>query len=256
MAFEHLFSPLQIGEREFKNRYWASPLNFIFNDWTGLVNDTELFFWLARAMGGVSVIDFGALLTTELGKKMAPHPWVYMTSHEEVPGLSFFTESMRLAGAKSIAQILPSASARSHTCSGLQGVAPSGGIVYPWVTIPSKEMNDVIKNSLMGVEYSREGRRYKAPREISREEIREPLEDHVKHMIQKLEANTHKGGWKHMSTRTLFGLLVDEVLELQEAIFEGNIDHIKSEASDVSNFSFMIADTERLKNVFSSEVKS
>lgn len=172
MAYENLFKPITIGEIEFKNRYWASPLNFIFNDWTGYMNDTELFFWLARAKGGVAAIDFGALLTTEIGKKMAPHPWIYLTSYDQVPGLYFFTESMHLAGAKVLAQLLPSASARSHTCSGLQGIAPTAGIVYPWATIPSKELNDFIKNNLLGVEYSKQARKYTPPRAVTKDEIK------------------------------------------------------------------------------------
>jgi len=172
MAFEALFQPIQVGKVKLKNRYICSPLNFIFNDWCGFMNDTELFFWLARAMGGVAAVDFGAVLTTELGRKMAPHPWIHMTGLEHVPGLAFFTESIHLAGAKAIIQVLPSASARSHTRSGLQGIAPTGGIIYPWVTIPSKKMLEVIKKGLMGVEYSKAARKYTAPRAVSKEEIK------------------------------------------------------------------------------------
>lgn len=179
MAFEALFQPMQVGEVKLKNRFICSPLNFIFNDWSGFMNDAELFFWLARAVGGVAAVDFGAVLTTELGKKMAPHPWIQMTGLEHVSGLAFFAESMHLAGAKAFIQVLPSAGGRSHPRSGETPIAPTGGIVYPWATIPSLDLHRLINQRLLGKHFSRQSRKYSLPREITKEEIKSMIRENA-----------------------------------------------------------------------------
>ena len=60
-------------------------------------------------------------------------------------------------------------------------------------------------------------------------------------MMDKLNKNSHKGGWREMSIWALFLRLCDDVEELKEAIctngFNGSI---QDEAVDVANFAMMI----------------
>lgn len=61
-----------------------------------------------------------------------------------------------------------------------------------------------------------------------------------KQMELKLRKNDHKGGWQRMDIKTLFHLLKEEIIELQEAIQDNS--NIIDECTDVANFSMMIAD--------------
>ena len=61
-------------------------------------------------------------------------------------------------------------------------------------------------------------------------------------MERKLQANEHKGGWKHDSAMSLLPRLRQEVQELTRAVGEGTDEDILSEAADVANFAMMVAD--------------
>lgn len=130
MAFEKLFEPLRIGSVEIKNRYGLAPFNSIFNDWTGQVSDEDIAALVARAKGGAGLIIVGSALVTELGKKVAPHPWLFITGIEYVPRLALLAENIHLCGAKAFIQILPTAGSRTRPWSGAQPVAPSAGVTY------------------------------------------------------------------------------------------------------------------------------
>ena len=52
MAFEALFEPIEIGSTVLKNRYGMAPCNFLFQDWTGMMTDEDIAYYVARAKGG------------------------------------------------------------------------------------------------------------------------------------------------------------------------------------------------------------
>jgi len=104
------------------------------------MNDTELFFWLARAMGGVAAVDFGAVLPTEIGKKWPPTIYSYDQPRERARASLLcgkFTRSRR----QSYYPGAPFGQRPFTDLSGLQGIAPSDNIIYPWGIIPSKELH-------------------------------------------------------------------------------------------------------------------
>ncbi len=64
-------------------------------------------------------------------------------------------------------------------------------------------------------------------------------------MEAKLAKNRHKGdraGWLKLTTDELWNLMRNEIVELRQAIENGNAEDIKKEAADVANFVMMIAD--------------
>jgi len=124
LAYEKLFEPIKIGTVQLKNRYVMAPMNLM-NDWMGLVDEQEIAFNVARAMGGVSLIIYGAVLCTKLGIKVAPHPWIFMTDISHISGLSKLAESVHLCGTKIFIQVLPAAGGRTRPWSNEQPVGPS-----------------------------------------------------------------------------------------------------------------------------------
>jgi len=63
-------------------------------------------------------------------------------------------------------------------------------------------------------------------------------------MLQKLQENSHKSGWKDIPLCDLLSLLRMEVLELEEELSreEINANALIRECADVANFAMMIAD--------------
>lgn len=61
-------------------------------------------------------------------------------------------------------------------------------------------------------------------------------------MLEKIDANQHKGGWHDCTNKYLKKRLYREISELMEALESGDGKQIKMEAADVANFCFFIAD--------------
>jgi len=91
LAYERLFEPIKIGAVQLKNRYAMAPMNLM-NDWMGMVDEQEIAFNVARAMGGVGLIIYGAVLCTKLGIKVAPEYKVY---RKRVINASFYKQLVK-----------------------------------------------------------------------------------------------------------------------------------------------------------------
>ena len=149
--FQKLFEPIQIGTEVIPNRYAYSPTNNVFFSWDGMMNEQELAYYTARAVGGTGLIIYGAILSTEFGVPYMQHPWVCCYDIAHVPGLSTFAESIRLAGGVPFIQLLPVPSAGGVRWKGksIQPRAPSKQIA-PWVVnvpIYHKLINERIPGS-------------------------------------------------------------------------------------------------------------
>lgn len=76
--------------------------------------------------------------------------------------------------------------------------------------------------------------------------MREALNWFASRMEGKLQENDHKSAWEQKPQTVLYSRLLDEVIELHEALVEymdhgGDGENIVREASDVANFAMMIA---------------
>lgn len=67
------------------------------------------------------------------------------------------------------------------------------------------------------------------------------IHDFVQLMLRKLEANAHKGRWENCILEDMHDKLVDEVVELNDAIEDGDQEGVLLEAADVANFAMIIA---------------
>ena len=178
MAFEKLFDLLKIGSLEIKNRYGMAPINSMFNDWTGMVSDEDIAFWIARAKGGVGLIIVGSVLCTELGRKLASHQWIHMTGIEHVPRLALLAENIHLCGAKAFIQILPSPGSRARPVSGEMPIAPSADVVYGYADEKAHQIADtLLTKGLTGRWLQEMYTSYPRPREVTEEEINKIIEE-------------------------------------------------------------------------------
>jgi len=179
MAYEKLFESIKIGSTELKNRYVMAPCNFIFSDWTGLITEEDIAYYVARAKGGASVCIVGAILCTELGKEVANIPWPYMTSIEHIPGLAMLAESIHLAGAKAFAQILPASGSRGNPMrDDVQPIAPSAGVEYVFSTDQSHgQAESILKSRIKGRWLKEKYLSHPKPREITVAEMEQLIKE-------------------------------------------------------------------------------
>jgi hypothetical protein len=63
-------------------------------------------------------------------------------------------------------------------------------------------------------------------------------------MEEKLSENDNKDGWDNCTNQYLFSLLLHEVAELSELIFNDRVwpEELRRECADVANFAMMISD--------------
>jgi NTP pyrophosphatase (non-canonical NTP hydrolase) len=80
------------------------------------------------------------------------------------------------------------------------------------------------------------------------EPYREDISKFVELMIHKLHKNVHKGRWEDVKAMKAYDLLVDEAIELLEAIQCNAKDEIFLECADVANFAMIIASITRERN--------
>ena len=131
MVFKKLFEPINIGPVEIKNRYAYAPTNLVLNWWDGLVNEQDLAYYTARAMGGTGLIIYGAALSTKFGAPYIQNPWAYCYDISHVPGLYVLAERMRLAGSVPFIQLMPLTCRHGLGWTGIKPIAPSAGLAVP-----------------------------------------------------------------------------------------------------------------------------
>lgn len=170
MAFEKLFEPIKIGNVKIKNRYAFAPANWIFHDWTGLVNEEELAFVVARVKGGVGLYIYGAVLCCRIGVPVQGFPFIHCLGYEHVPGLAQVAESAHIAGAKIFCQMLMSMGSRCNPMKGVPPIGPTGGI--PWEHEVTPMYREIFQENVgRGGLFWQRFMTPKIPRELTTEEI-------------------------------------------------------------------------------------
>lgn len=75
------------------------------------------------------------------------------------------------------------------------------------------------------------------------------LEDALVAAKFKFMVHRRKGGWRHKGLTILLKELKKEIIELSEAVDEGNVEHIITESADVVNYAAMIIDTAKRSKI-------
>jgi len=102
MQFENLFKPIKIGSVEIKNRIVLSPMNVHMSDGKGYISDQDICFHVARAKGGVGLIQ---LTVASLGRPYASQlifgPGVLgMMTDDHIAGCRRFVDAIHSHGTK------------------------------------------------------------------------------------------------------------------------------------------------------------
>lgn len=122
MAFQRLFSPINIGKLEIKNRIIMPAIHLMYTE-NGFVTDKMNEFYWRRAQGGVGLIMIGGCRYDEYG---GSPEMISLERDEFIPGLKKFTDGIHARGAKVGVQLYHAgAYAHSFANEGRQAVAPS-----------------------------------------------------------------------------------------------------------------------------------
>ena len=124
MAYEKLFEPIQVGSVTVRNRYAYAPTNTSYI-WKGVMNEQEIAYYTARAMGGTGMVIVGAYLSTKIGQPYIQRPWMFVSDITHVPDLATVAENIQLGGATAVLQLLPFPGSGGRNLSDLQPIAPS-----------------------------------------------------------------------------------------------------------------------------------
>jgi 2,4-dienoyl-CoA reductase-like NADH-dependent reductase (Old Yellow Enzyme family) len=103
-AYPELFKPLKIGGIEIKNRIAMAPTHTNAAEPGGFLGDRIIYFYAARAKGGVGLIVTGATMIEPLKAGVSlPIPGLFNPSH--MPGYSELAETVHAWGAKVFVQV-------------------------------------------------------------------------------------------------------------------------------------------------------
>ena len=149
--YPHLFQPGSIGKLTAKNRikYAATETNFPFGD--GYVSDREVAYMEAQAKGGAGIVTTQGAYPDKEGEGKGFKGMMAIHDDRFIPGLARIADVIRENGALSSLQIL-------HC-------GREGGVELDHCLMPS-----VVPQKLSY---------FKPPREITRDEIKKALKDHV-----------------------------------------------------------------------------
>ena len=119
----HLFLPLEIGKMGLKNRIVMAPMvtNYAAED--GAATQRLIDYLVARARGGVGLIEVEASYVRPDGKGFSHELGIY--KDELIPGLQELTRRLHEAGARVAMQIFHAGRQTSVAVTGVRPVAPS-----------------------------------------------------------------------------------------------------------------------------------
>ncbi len=125
MSFDHILSPIKIGDIEIKNRVVMSPMNMTYSTQDGYVTPQDIAHLTRRAKGGFGLIISPCILTTKLSAPFVFHRNLYLYDESFIPGLNMMVEAVHSFGAKIFAQLSIGFGRQGHAVDGKHSYAPS-----------------------------------------------------------------------------------------------------------------------------------
>ena len=96
MKFEKMFSPIQIGPIEVKNRFVVPPMGNNFANTDGTMSDQSVAYYGARAKGGFGLITLEATVVHKGAQKELKFPFSYRTLDQKVTQRTLAHQSRQL----------------------------------------------------------------------------------------------------------------------------------------------------------------
>ena len=161
MKYPHVFGPFQIGGIPLKNRLVMSPMTMNYATPEGLATEKLASYYMERAKGGVGLIIVEGTFFTPEGRGYKNQ--LGLASQEHSQRLKRLTDAVHALnnGVKIFIQIHHAGGRASSKVTGLQPVAPSALPAYPGAEVP---------------------------RALTKEEIREIVEAHIRASVWAKEA--------------------------------------------------------------------
>jgi 2,4-dienoyl-CoA reductase-like NADH-dependent reductase (Old Yellow Enzyme family) len=125
MSFDHILSPIKIGDVEIKNRVVMSPMNMAYSTQDGYATPQDIAHLTRRAKGGFGLIISPCILTTKLSAPFVWHRNLYLYDESFIPGLNMMVEAVHSFGAKIFAQLSIGFGRQGHAIDRRQPYAPS-----------------------------------------------------------------------------------------------------------------------------------
>ncbi len=116
MEFQTLFTPLQVGSVELKNRFAVSPMSVRYCEEDGTVSQRLIDYFTERAKGGFGLIFTEYCCVKQSGRAISRQLSIY--DDRFIPGLKKLTDSVHTYGAKMFVQL--------HHAGGRGSAAESG----------------------------------------------------------------------------------------------------------------------------------
>lgn len=204
IKYPELFSPIKIGKTEVKNRIAMSATCTDAIEPGGFVGDRMVYFYAARAKGGVGLIFTGpAMIEPILTSVPYLNPFLYNAAH--MPGWSELAETVHAWDAKIFVQVDPGGPGRLGSILGdPNALAPSVVPVSldPEYVIQKKAQKLWRKRGLDLAAHYHIGRKFPIPKEIRIEEIHQ-LEDQIAGIVELVE----RCGFDGVELHTAHGVL-------------------------------------------------
>ena len=123
MSYEHIFSPINIGNLTIKNRLIAGPATMSYAEEDGKINERLLEFYRHKALGGIGMIVVeGAYISAEC---KGYYRQISIESDEMIPGLAKLAAVIKENGAAASIQIQHCGRRAKPKLTGVQPMGPS-----------------------------------------------------------------------------------------------------------------------------------
>ena len=176
-AYEHIFSPINIGPVELKNRIALAPMNETMSGVNGEVTEQLVAYFGARAKGGTALLTTGAIMATKMGSEFVYGRNMHCFHLGHLQGLYRLTERAHYFGAKISAQMSIGFGRQGHSYDhSKKAPAPTAGLPYEMTV-------ETVPNGMDGgfrmAELEREFLTGQMTREMSIEEIRSEQKEYA-----------------------------------------------------------------------------
>ena len=150
--FQHLLSPIKIGEVELKNRMVMAPMNETLSGLNGEATEQCIAYFGARAKGGAAMIWTGAIMGTQLAAKFVWGRNLNCFNPEHQLGLAQLTDRIHYFGSLAAAQMTIGFGRQGHSIDhNLLAPSATGGLPYEMAMDTGiSNMNRVMRGSESG----------------------------------------------------------------------------------------------------------
>lgn len=164
MSFDHLFTPIKVGNVTFKNRIGLAPMGVCLNPDSNEIDERTIAYFEARAKGGIGYITSSPACIDEDLCGIADVGQYYLTRKEHVEGIKKICNAVHKYDTKIAIQLLhPGRQGASYMSHGQQPVAPSAlkEADFDWLEMPRElsvdEIKSLVQKYIQGAIYAYEG---------------------------------------------------------------------------------------------------